>query len=690
MKYLNWIMRKRVFGGNNYVLVCFSIFTIIFLVNSQAFSQERIMPKKRKQGIVPGQYIVTFHNYIREPGAVAERLGKLHKFGVQHVYRRALKGFSASMPEAVVERLKRDPDVALIEPDRLVYAVGQEIPTGVDRIEADLNATAKIDGIDGEDERVDVDVAIIDTGIDLDHPDLNVVASTKCSRFGGCLDGQGNDDNGHGSHVAGIVGALDNNIGVVGVAPGARLWAVKVLNSSGSGYLSWIIAGIDWVTAHADQIEVANMSLGGQGYSQAARNAIKNAIDAGVVITVAAGNDSHDIFGLNGNFGDNDDFCPACYPEVAAISAMCDTDGEAGGTGTPGSYGTDDSFASFSNFSQSVLPENPVTSPGGAIDLLLPGVDILSTYRNGGYAVYSGTSMASPHAAGLAALYIAENGRAGDAEGVYAIRQALIDAGVEQDDDINGLRVFNDPDSNWERLGWAAGSATLANDIAVKTISATPDSVFPNYDVIVTVEVKNNGTEIFTHDYYVSVESDNATPNDETDDFTIYESPLIIDDLASGASNPPLTFSWTAPYIIGHHVLTATVTYGYEDENPNNDVKSTSVEIMDPATPTTMHIAELTGSSRWYGRVWFWRIWEATVDIFVEDNLGNPVDGVTVTISWSDGSIPPSKTTSNGWCQFKGYQFQGTPGLTLTVETISHPDLTDEGSSGTSIYIPRP
>ena len=392
MKTLNSITRKGVFGRSKWILVCLSILSIIFLGTSQAFTQEGIAPKKRQQGIVPGQYIVTFHDYIQEPEVVAERLGKAHKFGLLHVYKKALKGFSATMPEAVVERLKMDPDVALVEPDRMVYAVAQTTPTGVKRIQADQNSTALANP-------VDIDVAIIDTGIDVDHPDLNVVKNIGCNTLRKCRDGRGNDDHGHGSHVAGIVAALDNDIGVLGVAPGARLWAVKVLDSTGSGYLSWVIKGIDWVTANASEIEVANLSLAWEGHSDSARQAIQNSVALGVVYVVAASNESRDVYGADGTFGTADDIEPASYPEVATISAMCDTDGEAGGAGPSGSAGADDSFASFSNFSRTVVAGNPVISPGMAIDLLLPGVAIYSTYKNGGYATMSGTSMASPHAA---------------------------------------------------------------------------------------------------------------------------------------------------------------------------------------------------------------------------------------------------------------------------------------------------
>jgi subtilisin family serine protease len=279
--------------------------------------------------------------------------------------------------------------VDYIEADLIAQAVGQIVPDGVARIGAELNTTADIDGVD--DSRVDVDIAIIDTGIDLDHPDLDVIDNVNFSN----TKRSGDDDNGHGTHVAGTAAAIDNDFGVVGVAPGARLWAGKVLDRRGSGFFSDVIAGIDYVTDNADLIEVANMSLSGTGSLASLHTAIKNSVNAGVVYVVAAGNSSKDIYGGDGIFGGSDDVIPAAYPEVAAISAINDAD---------------DTFAGFSNF-----------SAGAAIDLAAPGVNILSTWRGGGYNTISGTSMSSPHVAGAAALEAATNGRAGDADGAEPV-----------------------------------------------------------------------------------------------------------------------------------------------------------------------------------------------------------------------------------------------------------------------------
>lgn len=407
------------------------------------------------------RYIVVLKDGT-DPNAVAEQHSRSHDARVSYVYEHALTGYAGEMTPQQAAGVARDPRVAYVEGDGRQQAFAQTLPTGVNRIDGELSSVAKINGVD---ERVDVDIAVLDTGIDLDHPDLNVVATTKCS--GGsstrkkCTDGYGDDDNGHGSHVAGIAAAKDNSIGTVGVAPGARLHNVKVLDYQGSGYTSWIIAGIDWVTARASTIEVANMSLGGSGYSLSYHTAIKNSVAKGIVYMVAAGNAAKDVYGGDGKFGTSDDTMPASFPEVATVSALADTDGKSGGltnVSTTFSICTenrDDSFACFSNFSRSVAAGNPVTSPGAKIDLMLPGYRIYSTYKNGGYATISGTSQSTPHGAGLAALHVRKNGRATSASGVYAIRQALINSAYSQTS-VNGLTTHDDPDVNKEYIGWGS------------------------------------------------------------------------------------------------------------------------------------------------------------------------------------------------------------------------------------------
>ncbi len=437
--------------------------------------------------IEDNRFIVVFKENVAVPAITAESIGKSFGLVVGHVYQQVLKGFSAFIPAEVLDELRNHPMIDYIEKDIILQANSQTVPTGAKRICTEMNPIAALDGTD---EDINVDVAVLDTGIDKDHPELDVEGGVRFF-YNWFSDSNYDDDNGHGTHVAGIIGARDNSTGVVGVAPHCHLYAVKVLNSKGSGYMSDIIKGLEWVKERAGTIEVINMSLGGKGFSTAYRTAIANCVKAGIVVVVAAGNESSDVYGVDGVFGTEDDLIPAAYPEAATISSLADSDGKAGGAGPATSFGSDDSFASFSNFSRSIPDEiRFVDSPGLAIDLILPGVDILSTYKNGTYTTMSGTSMASPHAAGLAALYIAKNGRAYNVDGVYAIRQALINAGKAQASS-EGLARQNDPDGYPENLGWAATESTPANNPApVANFSYTANDLTVTFTDLST----DNGT----------------------------------------------------------------------------------------------------------------------------------------------------------------------------------------------------
>lgn len=321
----------------------------------------------------------------------------------RQVYTRAIRGFAADLSAAEVQRLARDPRVRNISPDLPVYAQDQTLPTGVDRIDADRNSIARIDG---SPTGVNAGIAILDSGIDPGHPDLNVVGGTDCVGSGGY-----SDPAGHGTHVAGIAAAKDNGSGVVGVAPGARLYAVKILNSSLAGNLSNVICGLDWVIANRGQVDVVNLSVAGTGGDEscsanAYRQAFCNTVNAGVTVVVAAGNYGRDAATT----------APATYSEVIAVSAFTDYNGRPGG-GAPAncsesSGNADDTFANYSNF-------------GGDIDIAAPGTCIRSTLPGGGTGYKTGTSMASPHVAGAAALYISTNpGASPNAVRSYVLNQS--------------------------------------------------------------------------------------------------------------------------------------------------------------------------------------------------------------------------------------------------------------------------
>jgi len=356
--------------------------------------------------IIPGRYIVMLQAGHNPHGVSAE-----HGVRAEHVYDSAVQGFAGALSADRLRALQRDRRVQVIEPDRQVTLLGQLVaagtvsastvttsgdlvPTGVDRIDAELNTRTNASV---------VGVAVIDTGICLTHPDLYVAGGV--SYVTGIT--SANDDNGHGSHVAGIVAAKMNGIGVRGVAPNAKLFAVKVLNSTGSGTLSAVISGVNWVTKNAKLkgIKVANMSLGFAATSTTLNSAITKSVRAGVTYIVAAGNSAADAA----------TYSPANHPSVIAVSAVADGDGTCGADGLATYYGADDSFATFSNY-------------GSVVDIAAPGVTIYSTYKDGAYATMSGTSMAAPHATGCAALYLAGHLTATPA----TVRSALLSVATPQ------------------------------------------------------------------------------------------------------------------------------------------------------------------------------------------------------------------------------------------------------------------
>ena len=290
---------------------------------------------------------------------------------INHVYENSIHGFSANFSAAAAAQVaKRNPNIAYCEQDQEVTAdqdalVFRELgkPVGGTPTQPAQSTPWGIARVNGVKTVSPNRAWIIDTGIDLDHPDLNV--DTARSRNFVTRETSPDDLNGHGSHVAGTIAARDNGIGVIGVVPGTAVVAVRVLNRRGSGSNSDVIAGVDYVGANGSAGDVANMSLGG-GVSAALDSAVVNASNnKGVKFALAAGNESDD--------ANNHSPGRANGPNIFTVSA----------------FGQQDKWASFSNYG------NP------PIDFAEPGVGILSTYKDGGYATLSGTSMATPHLAGL-------------------------------------------------------------------------------------------------------------------------------------------------------------------------------------------------------------------------------------------------------------------------------------------------
>ena len=543
---------------------------------------------------IEGQYIVVLQDNQADPAGFARRAGH----SPMHVYRHALKGFAARMSDRAAAALRRNPAVRFVQADSVVKASVQTLPDGINRIDAETNATAQIDGVDV---RVNVDVAIIDTGIDPSHADLNVVGGVNFTKG---KSHQWQDQHGHGTHVAGTVAALDNDLGVVGVAPGARLWAVRVLGRNGSGSTSGVVAGIDWVTARADVIKVANMSLGGAGSSDgncgntngdAEHVAICAAVAAGITFVVAAGNES-----TNAN-----ESTPAAYEEVLTVSALADFDGEPGGLGS-GNYAfsscteaVDDSFACFSNY-------------GAAVDIMAPGVGIYSTAMGGGYTTMSGTSMACPHVAGAAALIMADHPTWTPAD----VRAELLATAKPTD------FVTDDPDGIHEPL-LNVGAAPVGHDLAATAVSAQA-SAAPGELVVVTVDIANQGT--FDDTAVVTL-------TDLTDGVVIGTASAAI--TAGGSLAFP--FVWdTASASINNHTLAAEVAAvaGETDLSDNSastaivlqvavhDVAVNSVAVADPV---------VAGST-------------ASVSVAVA-NIGTYNETVAVTLSDANGVVATQSPT---------------------------------------------
>ncbi|MBN2360878.1 MAG: S8 family serine peptidase [Deltaproteobacteria bacterium] len=341
-----------------------------------------------KLGGTPGEVVQTVNDL---QAAVAP----IYEFEPLHTFTTALAGFQVKLPLGVADEVKKqllddprveyivlDPDKNQLPPDRRTSTSpsGDEITNAIARIGGPFTGDLS-----------SIQVAVIDTGVDLDHPDLNVVGGKDIVGEAGGEESPGGDDlNEHGTHVAGTIGAKSDGSGVAGVAPGVGIHAVRVLDSGGSGNLGDIIAGLEYVLSKPE-IKVVNMSLGGAGDPTDPHSPLKEAIDnlaaQGVVVCIAAGNESE-----NTNY-----VIPAGYDSGIVVSA----------------YDTDNStFADFSNY-------------GSAVDIAAPGVEISSTVPGGGYANLSGTSMATPHVAGAAAAYLALHPGAS----VDAVRSAIVSAG---------------------------------------------------------------------------------------------------------------------------------------------------------------------------------------------------------------------------------------------------------------------
>jgi subtilisin family serine protease len=319
-----------------------------------------------------GQYILTFAKGSSELQQLLTTLAAQHGLSFDRVFSGALNAATAEIPAPLLVLLRAHPDIAAIEPDYRISIASnssyQSLPWGIDVIEADATSTRAGDGsgsVDG------VRVFVVDSGI-RPHPDLNLGGGRAFVR--GLPASAWYDENGHGTHVAGTIGARDNSSYVVGAAPGVPLYALRVLDRYGSGSVSNIVAALDWLTILVRDSKtngtwaptVVNLSLGGPS-SYALDAAVRALVSEGAVVVVAAGNNAVD----------------AAWTSPARVSQAI----------TVGAFDNYGRRASFSNY-------------GSVVDLHAPGVGILSTGIASNTTRMSGTSMAAPHVAGAAALYL--------------------------------------------------------------------------------------------------------------------------------------------------------------------------------------------------------------------------------------------------------------------------------------------
>ena len=375
----------------------------------------------------------------------------------------AINGFVFKGSAVAAEALRRNPNVVSVTPDLPITLTAETLPTGIERVAAYDNDTpgagAYHNGYRGNGARI----AVVDTGIDLDHPDL--IGSIDHANSKNCVNASAEPDDGygHGTHVAGTAAAPLNGVGVVGIAPEAELVAVKVFDDAGNSSESLVLCGFDHVMAlnsdadSSNDIDVMNMSFGEQrAWGDCATDAMHAAVcaahAAGVIMVAGSGNSAVD----------GGTFVPAAFPEVISVSALTDFDTVRGGLAGCKfilelfSPECDDTLALFSNF-------------GPSVDVVAPGVFIQSTWPGGTYKTSSGTSMATPHVAGVAAIMAAASPGLTPANAMAYLRSA----GECPDGTVAGVDGTcagqgtwpDDPDGIAEPMLNALGSAVAASGV---------------------------------------------------------------------------------------------------------------------------------------------------------------------------------------------------------------------------------
>jgi len=513
------------------------------------------VPRDQAPTLIENEYIVTLHEPIDNgdifPLPFAGELISLQEDSQP----KTVFLLKTNINEA--EIMKLDTRIKWIQPNTNFHTTGfsNGMPFGMDRIQADLRANYN----DGIDNKIDVDVAVMDTGIRQQNPDYNIVTCIDFTGGGSCT-----DNNGHGSHTAGTVGAIDNGgNNIIGVAEGVRLHILKVC-PTGSCPLNALIAASNYIAANADVIDVVNVSIGGvvpqtntscTNVIDAWQQAMCDGYEKGVVYVVSAG---------NGNSNSTDLFIPCTWEPVLCVSAILDSDGKPGGVGPGASCRSgeqDDRMASFSNFGQ-------------VVRINAPGVCVVSYDNNGNPWTISGTSMSSPHVAGSAALVVEQLGKPTTAAGVELVRQFLIDNGCARDGPCGWT---GDKDNFAEPLVQVDFiSGPIVHDMVLVSYTADPIIVQQGDIVDLQATIMNDGN-VFEEKTSIRYR-DTLTRTAIASQFRIDISPsqTIVGDV----------IQWdTTGAILGDHVLRAQVKLQFPDDVPSNNELFITVTVVDSIPP---------------------------------------------------------------------------------------------------------
>ena len=636
------------------------------------------------------RYIVVFKDDVGNPKSMAAEMTRGKGITTHFTYQHAIKGFAATIPEQALEGIRRNPNVAYVEPDGLVYksATQNNPPSwGLDRIDQrDLPLSSSYTY---QNEGQGVSIYIIDTGIRFNHQEFGSRAYSGYDFVDN--DNDASDCDGHGTHVAGTAAGE-----TVGVAKKATLYAVRVLDCNGSGTYSGVIAGIDWVTQNHVSPAVANMSLGG-GYSSSVNTAVNNSVAAGVVYAVAAGNSNRN----------------ACnFSPASAANAI-----------TVGATESNDKRASYSNY-------------GSCVDIFAPGTGIYSSTMNttSSYASWNGTSMASPHVAGVAALYLASNTSASTSDVTNAILNGAsankLIGNIGQGSpnlllySLIAGTVSSNPPADPSNL--TATAAASNPEIALSWTDNSNDEdgfTIERWDGSNYVQIASVGTDVTTYTntglsynttYTYRVAAYNSagssgysnTASATTAQLTAPSAPSSLSAGNVTASSVALTWTdnatnedsyevkrsadagttWSLLATLGQDAtsytdnsVAASTSYKYQ-VFAKNTAGSTGSNIIDVTTPTPSN--DITISSITTAAINNGSEWQGQFTVTIVDGSNNPVANATVSGSFSGGASGTGSATtgSNGQCTITSSNTHKKNGsITFTVTNVTHSTETWDG-----------